>query len=165
MKQTLKRIGIILLSILLTLLLIIGGFVIYLTAAEFKPEPVETLEIGGQAKTLQAGDSLRVLSYNIGYGSLDQTQDFFMDGGKNVRPASDENVRNNIAGIGRIIQEANCDVQFLQEVDKSSKRSYFVDQTALLSSLIGGTNAFAVNYSASMCRFRCRRSARFSPVC
>lgn len=113
MKQTLKRIGIILLSILLTLLLIIGGFVIYLTAAEFKPEPVETLEIGGQAKkTLQAGDSLRVLSYNIGYGSLDQTQDFFMDGGKNVRPASDENVRNNIAGIGRIIQEANCDVQF-----------------------------------------------------
>ena len=44
MKQTLKRIGIILLSILLTLLLIIGGFVIYLTAAEFKPEPVETLE-------------------------------------------------------------------------------------------------------------------------
>ena len=83
MKRTLKRIGIILLSILLTLLLIIGGFVIYLTAAEFKPEPVETLEIGGQAKkTLQAGDSLRVLSYNIGYGSLDQTQDFFMDGGK-----------------------------------------------------------------------------------
>ena len=120
MKRTLKRIGIILLSILLTLLLIIGGFVIYLTAAEFKPEPVETLEIGGQAKkTLQAGDSLRVLSYNIGYGSLDQTQDFFMDGGKNVRPASDENVRNNIAGIGRIIQEANCDVQFLQEVDKA----------------------------------------------
>ena len=38
MKRTLKRIGIILLSILLTLLLIIGGFVIYLTAAEFKPE-------------------------------------------------------------------------------------------------------------------------------
>ena len=70
-------------SILLTLLLIIVGFVIYLTAAEFKPEPVETLEIGGQAqKTLQAGDSLRVLSYNIGYGSLDKTQDFFMDGGK-----------------------------------------------------------------------------------
>ena len=154
MKRTLKRIGIILLSILLTLLLIIGGFVIYLTAAEFKPEPVETLEIGGQAKkTLQAGDSLPVLSYNIGYGSLDQTQDFFMDGGKNVRPASDENVRDNIAGIGRIIQEANCDVQFLQEVDKSSKRSYFVDQTASLSSLIGGTNAFAVNYSSQYVPF------------
>ena len=45
------------------------------------------------------------------------------------------------------MKEANCDVQFLQEVDKSSKRSYFVDQTASLSNLIGGTSAFAVNYS------------------
>lgn len=148
MKRTLKRIGQILLSILITLILIVAGFVIYLTAAEFKPEPVETLEIGGEAKkTLQAGDSLSVLSYNIGYGSLDKTQDFFMDGGENVRPDSDENVRNNIAGIGKIMKEANCDVQFLQEVDKSSKRSYFVDQTASLSNLIGGTSAFAVNYS------------------
>lgn len=154
MKRTLKRIGTILLSILLTLLLIVAGFVIYLTAAEFKPEPVETLEIGGKAqKTIQAGGTLSVLSYNIGYGSLDKTQDFFMDGGKNVRPETDENVRKNIAGIGKIIKEANCDVQFLQEVDKSSKRSYFVDQTAALANLAGGTNAFAVNYSSQYVPF------------
>lgn len=154
MKRILKRIGVILLSILLTMLLIAAGFVIYLTAAEFKPEPVETLEIGGQAqKTLKAGETLSVLSYNIGYGSLDKTQDFFMDGGRNVRPETDENVRGNIAGIGKIIREANCDVQLLQEVDQRSKRSYFVDQTASLSNLTGGTSAFAVNYSSQYVPF------------
>lgn len=154
MKRTLKRIGVIFLSILLTLILVAAGFVIYLTAAEFKPEPVETLAVGGNAqKTIQAGDALSVLSYNIGYGSLDKTQDFFMDGGKNVRPETDENVRSNLAGIGKIIKAANCDVQFLQEVDQSSKRSYFVDQTASLSNLIGGTSAFAVNYSSQYVPF------------
>lgn len=154
MKRILKRIGTILLSILLTLLLIVGGFVLYLTAAEFKPEPVETLEIGGKAeKTIQAGGALSILSYNIGYGSLDKTQDFFMDGGKNVRPETDENVRKNIAGISKIIKAADCDVQFLQEVDQSSKRSYFLDETASLSNLIGGTNAFAVNYSSQYVPF------------
>lgn len=148
MKRTLKRIGKILLSILITLLLIIVGFVIYLTATEFKPEPVETLELSGQAeKTIRAGGSLSVLSYNIGYGSLDKTQDFFMDGGKNIRPETDANVQANLAGISEIIRQADCDVNFLQEVDQSSKRSYFVDEAAALANQSGGTSAFALNYS------------------
>ena len=59
------------------------GFVIYLTAAEFNLNPWKRWRLAARRKRRsKAGDSLRVLSYNIGYGSLDQTQDFFMDGGK-----------------------------------------------------------------------------------
>ena len=40
----------------------------------------------------QLDDSLRIMTYNIGYAGLDKSEDFFMDGGSEVQPDSKEPV-------------------------------------------------------------------------
>lgn len=66
---------------------VIGFFALagYLTATEFKPSEYESVAVEkaeNAEKTVAAGDTLTVLSYNIGYCANDKDHDFFMDGGK-----------------------------------------------------------------------------------
>ena len=76
-KRLLQFIGILLLFLLLWL-----G---YLLASEYKPEPLEQIELEGRAaKTLTPGQAFSIVSWNMGYGGLDATVDFFMDGGQTV---------------------------------------------------------------------------------
>ena len=68
------------------------------------------------------------LSWNIGYAGLGKEMDFFYDGGGKVRP-SKEQFENYLSGIKKTLKENNkVDFIFLQEVDISSKRSYYVDE-------------------------------------
>lgn len=84
-KRLLQFIGILLLFLLLWL-----G---YLLASEYKPEPLEQIELEGRAaKTLTPGQSFSIVSWNMGYGGLDATVDFFMDGGQTVNPPSKAHV-------------------------------------------------------------------------
>ena len=141
MKKILKA-----LLILLSALLAAGlGLFLYLAATEYKPadaEPAElTAETAGRA--LAPGDSLSLLSLNIGYAGLDAGADFFLDGGTRVRAASKEQVEENLAALAEIVSEQAADITLLQEVDADSARSYRVDQRPLLGS---GSRAFALNY-------------------
>ncbi len=81
-------------------LLAFVGLVTYLSLTEYKPKAVETIfkqkEVG--ITPLNANKEFEVLTWNIGYAGLDKTQDFFYDGGKNVRPSSEQVVKN-IKGI------------------------------------------------------------------
>ena len=121
---------------------------IWLSIREYKPEETESVTIEGKgSRTLSEGDSLRVTSWNIGYGGLDQDHDFFMDGGKDVRPKSEDVIRTNLDGITRQIEELNSDVYFLQETDVDSKRSYHVNEYAHLAEAFPEfENTFAPNY-------------------
>lgn len=136
----------------LILVLVIGFFALagYLTVTEFRPAERETVTVENSAKaqmTLEEGGTLTVLSFNIGYCANDKDHDFFMDGGKTVNTESRENIENNLSGIIETIKEADADVNFIQEVDKSSKRSYHVNEyNAIAESLESSSSAYATNY-------------------
>ena len=84
MKKVLCAIGVALAMILL----VCAGIIGYLTVDEYSPRPVETLEVEGEGhKTVPKDSTIRVMSWNLGYGALGDNADFFMDGGKMVYSA------------------------------------------------------------------------------
>lgn len=121
------------LVIIAVLVIFILGFFGWLTINEYKPEAIEKVNIDtsiGNGKQLTEGASLRILTWNMGYGTLGDNADFFMDGGKNVISATKERQDVNIAGFEGYIASYNPDIIYIQEIDKDSKRSYNVDELA-----------------------------------
>lgn len=130
--------------LILVLLLVLG--VGYLTIREYRPDAVETVEVGNGTDNLNVGDSFSVLTYNTGYAGLSKEEDFFMDGGKKVQPESQELVEANLKGIASILAEQNTDIYFLQEVDLDSKRSYHIDEQDYYEKALSLSGMFACNF-------------------
>ncbi|MBQ2604990.1 MAG: endonuclease [Clostridia bacterium] len=135
-------------TIIILAALAAGGGLAYLTLNEYNPSPVEDVNVfGNTTKPVAPGDTISVFTYNIGYGANDAQHDFFMDGGKTVTTESSENISANIDGIINTIYSANADVNFLQEVDTNSKRSYNIDEANLIATAFADFNsAYAVNF-------------------
>ncbi len=94
-------------------------------------------------------DQLHILSWNIGYGGLGDNMDFFYDGGTRVRD-TEERTKENLTNIIATIREQNADIVLLQEVDMNSKRSYRIDQCAMLHEAMPEYYIyFAYNYRSS----------------
>lgn len=145
MKKTLK-----IFFIFFTLIVVFAfGFILTLHLFEFRPEQVTNLEVqaADQAtNTISKNTSITVLTFNTGYASLSETEDFVMDGGKKAKMDSLAEVENNINGIKNILSRENTDIYLLQEVDTNSKRSYETNQYQTYQDLLGIPNAFAYNY-------------------
>ena len=142
MKKLLRA----LLIILLIIVLAVGGLLGWLTATEFKPDAVETVEIrslGADSPAIPSED-LHILSWNIGYAGLGKESDFFMDGGKNSRSADNATVNRYLNGIRDTILAESPDLVILQEVDTNSGRTYGIDET---TPLLLNNGAHALNYS------------------
>ncbi len=151
-----KKIGKGLLATLCVLLVLVGGLVAWLTLTEYRPEPVEAVEVDRGAdpgRTLTPGMELTLATFNIGYGGLGAESDFFMDGGEQVQPLSKALVEKNLRGIAALLAEADADICLLQEVDADAKRSYGIDQRAVLSQGKGMDTAYALNYSCDFVPF------------
>ena len=94
------------------------------------------------------GDTFNVLLWNIGYCGLGEHSDFFYDGGKDVRP-NPNNYDKYWNGVYSYLAKHRDDQDFvlLQEVDRSSRRSYYHDQYEGLGILFDGwETAHALNY-------------------
>ena len=150
MKRFLKALLILLLAIVLAAVGLIG----WLSIAEYKPEAVEELELSAQvenAPSLPQGESVTVLSWNIGYAGLGSNADFFMDGGENVKSSDRARVESNLQDIRELLYgESAPDLILLQEVDVNSSRTYGIDQSACLTA---GNAAHALNYSCPFVPF------------
>ena len=147
-KTILKVIGIILLVIVVAF----GGLFGFLAATEYKPADITaSLEISGQGnKTLSVGDSLTIMSWNIGYGALGDNADFFMDGGKSVNTADKDRVNANMAGVAAHLAMTSPDIVFFQEADRNSARSHHVNEYEFLQNILKGYNStFANNFKVS----------------
>lgn len=144
MKKIIKVIAILILVIILAAAALIG----VLSATEYKPAETETVELTGEgSKTLAAGESFGMLTWNTGYAGLSKTADFFMDGGKGVRTQDKTSVQNNIAAFEKFLAEEDADIVFLQETDRNSARSYGTDQYEQIGgSLAGMQRCFANNF-------------------
>ena len=147
MKKVLKP----LLALVLAVLCAAAGLIAWLSVTEFRPAAVEKAEISGGFGHigLTAGEEIKLLCWNIGYGGLGKASDFFMDGGDNVQAADEAQVKAYLAGIKETVDSVNADILMLQEVDSNSARSYGIDQRTYF----GGSDdnaAYAMNYS---CKF------------
>ena len=76
-KKLLKDLGINLLVIVVAA----GGLVVFLTATEYKPAAVEFLDARTLGVPETPGDSVRIVTWNVGYCGLGAEEDFVMDGG------------------------------------------------------------------------------------
>ena len=134
--------------ILLTAVLIVGGFLLYITFTDYKPEEITPLTVNNnQERILKHGEAFSVTTFNIGYAGLDKDQDFFMDGGSMSRSSSEEQTRVNLEAISSFMTTVGSDLYLLQEVDVDSSRSYGIDQVSFLSSTFSNySNVFATNY-------------------
>ena len=124
------------------------GLIVWLSAAEYRPQAVEELSFvsqGAPSRALPVGESLRVMSWNIGYGGLGDNADFFMDGGSQVKSSDRQRVEENLMGISQVLrQEEKPDLAMLQEVDVDSSRTYGIDEAVTLT---GENGVHALNYS------------------
>ena len=138
-------------KLLLIAVVLLAGLIGYLSVTEYKPADRETLHVKGDAaRTLNPGDSLTVLTWNIGYGALGDNADFFMDGGKGVQTADRDRVESNLAGILDEIGALAPDLLFLQEIDRDSTRSTRVDELAWVRMRFDGMDsAFANNFKVA----------------
>ena len=165
MKKLIKYAAICTVIVIVSLILLTGAFLGVLTIAEYRPAEIEKLEIRYHTGTepgfsdanqpikhalasLSVNNPFSILIWNIGYASLDESQDFFMDGGKGVRPATDENVRGNLSGVREFIRGADCDITLIQETDTASRRSYYTDQRFYLTENFAGSSVFAHNFKS-----------------
>lgn len=123
-----------------------------LTLTEYLPEEreeVATNNIGWEA--VSPGDSLKILTWNAGYGALGDNADFFMDGGRKVETADKERVGINLEGIAETTAKLDPDVVFFQEIDRDAARSHHIDEMIELVNSFGEdddpdyASAFAYN--------------------
>ena len=143
-KRIFKIIG----GIFILFLLLFGGLLTISTLTDYSPEPgaVEVSETTGDGVAI-SGDTFSVLIWNVGYGGLGAEMDFFNDGGKMVRPSEDQAAKylKAIALFAKSMKDS-VDFMLLQEVDQHSKRSYNIDQVAVIQQELSGFNStFALN--------------------
>ena len=131
-KKPWQKILIVLGALIASVVVLFALLVALLTATEYRPKESETLTVEmkgeGDKKSIAQGDSLSLLTWNIGYGGLGDNADFFMDGGSMVQTADKKRLRQNLDFIESTIQELAPDVLFLQEIDKRSTRSHQVNE-------------------------------------
>lgn len=138
-------------TLLLIVILLVAGLIGFLSVTEFKPDDVMTSEVSGEAsEELSAGDTFRIMAWNIGYGALGDNADFFMDGGTGVKTADAERLSSNMDGIKAAIKSIDPDILFVQEIDRDSARSEHNDQYAALQSEFGEyCSSFANNFKVA----------------
>ncbi len=151
MKKIISIICTLILMVLLLAVTLLG----YLTVDEYDPDEIESIELSPViGNKLKEGEVVKLLCWNIGYGALGDNADFFMDGGKMVYTADEERVSYNLSGIMNTIDDMNPDILMVQEIDRNSSRSYFLDEVEYMknnatSDVVKYQSVFAYNFMVS----------------
>lgn len=145
--------GIVLIRIVEIVLLAAVVLIGTLSLMEYNPKDVEEADVlaGAEAAAQQempeAGDTVRLVTWNIGYGALGDNADFFMDGGESVMTADLDRVNDNMDGIISNLMQIDPDIMLLQEVDVSSRRSHRLDETQMIRDAFADySSTFAYNF-------------------
>ena len=155
MKKAGKRIGI----IILVILLIVAAYLVYVMVSYHRLPDKLTLEVnrtGNQAafeqdRQVEVGKYYWIMTYNIGFGAYRNDYSFFMDGGRESRARSRQAVDENMRGIVAFVEDLSPDFALFQEVDTDGTRSWHIDETAYLSDVMTGCEfdeVFAQNYDS-----------------
>lgn len=94
----------------------------------------------------QITDSLKIVTWNIGYGGLGSNMDFFYDGGTRIRDTKARSLEN-LKGILAEMKALEADIYLLQEVDECSRRTYRINELVMLQAAFPEYHLyFACNY-------------------
>ncbi|AQP53615.1 endonuclease [Vagococcus penaei] len=141
------------LFLLVTIVVLILGLVGFLTLREYRPAEVTALNVTAGTHELAEKQDLSFVTYNIGYGGLGATEDFFMDGGRTVQPKDKTMITTNLTGISDTLKNLPADIYLLQEVDRQSKRSFGINQEKYLSEQLNLDSVFAYNFKVDFVPF------------
>ncbi|MFA9392313.1 MAG: endonuclease/exonuclease/phosphatase family protein [Prolixibacteraceae bacterium] len=110
-----------------------GLYIVFLSFTNYSPDEQVVQYENKLAPKLNDTLTFSLLTWNIGYAGLDQSMDFFYDGGALVRPSKANSLRN-LEGILQTMKKYhNADFLLLQEVDVRAKRSYRINQYETIS--------------------------------
>lgn len=150
MKKGIK----IVLIVLAVVVVLAGGFLAFLSITEYRPDAVEPVRVSVVGNSETPGDSISVLSWNIGYCGLGKNESFVMDGGTGSGKPTDENFDTYYNGVLATLADFDADIYMLQEVDENSARSRHYDMTRYFpENLSQYSSAFALNYSCPFVPF------------
>jgi endonuclease/exonuclease/phosphatase family metal-dependent hydrolase len=142
----------------------LGGLLLYFAVlfvhgwySDWKPAPLETLEIAGKGTPAPVPDSvLRFAIWNVGFGAQGAESDFFFDdegmwySGSSMVRSPRPLVEKNMQAIRQWLGATSADFFLLQEVDVSSDRSYTWPQWADCQAVLPAFSAtMALNYQCS----------------
>lgn len=150
MRKHLKILLRSLLCLLLVIILVTGGYVIYLFSS-YSRIGDKTLEVAsGSNDPLPINEPLTAVTWNLGFGAYSADYSFFMDGGNESRARSEEAVYENIGGAIEKLRSLDADLMLLQEIDTHATRSHHIDQSNLiLEAFPGLSSTFAQNYDSA----------------
>ena len=158
MKKAVKITAVVLASVIGLAILIVAGYVIYVSAQYYRIDDNVTLEVTGQADgEVSAGGEYSVMTYNLGFGAYSPEYTFFMDtgemndgtrvAGKYAKGISAADVRKNVDGQITVAKDGGCDFYFFQEVDEKADRSYLINmKDEIRSALDGYSGTYAKNF-------------------
>jgi endonuclease/exonuclease/phosphatase family metal-dependent hydrolase len=127
---------------------VLGSFLGVVSLMNQVPEEREIVSVEQQqSKLLPVGEAFSIMTFNIGYGGLDQDQDFFMDGGIKSRSESLERTLENTREIIDFLTDNPSEIMLIQEIDIRSSRSFNVNQVeAFKKAFPNYAHAFGWNY-------------------
>ena len=152
MRSTFKYLG----WFLLLFALYIGLILLHGTLTDFQPEEEISLEAVHEPSQEALTDSILSFTiWNVGYGGLGAESNFFYDSGnlllsngQMIRPTR-ELVEKNVEGMRTVARSVQSDFFLLQEVDRASRRSYYLDEFEAFGAELDGYGSwFAANYQA-----------------
>ncbi|MBO4285760.1 MAG: endonuclease [Bacilli bacterium] len=150
--KALKIVLISLCSVFVLLIAFIGGALIFASATTLQVKDKEDMQIDSEVSAkVNKANEVKLLTWNIGYGALDEREDCYWDGGVGVDGESKETVLENMSALKSKIKELNPDIFFVQEADRDSKRSYYVNEyDSLRETFTDYNGSFAPNFKAGI---------------
>lgn len=161
MKKRVKTVLVAVLILILTVALVAGGYVAYMSIQYYRIGDNTQVETkNAQAAMLKKDKDYSAVTYNIGFGAYNHDFSFFMDEGemkdgtnvqgKHARAQSKQIVLADTKGAIAVVQKANPDFCFFQEVDTDSTRSFKENQYQDIGNAFNSrSSAFAVNFHSS----------------
>ncbi|MEO1080814.1 MAG: endonuclease/exonuclease/phosphatase family protein [Pseudomonadota bacterium] len=118
---------------------------IYLSTYHPASVEQETVHNAEGTPMLQAGQSVKLLSWNVQFMAGNSNNHFFYDDGSDSWPDADT-VASVTRRVAAFIAEQNPDVVLLQEVDDLAARTHMQDQTEALLNLLPQFSAYTETF-------------------
>lgn len=159
-KKITKIVAFTILGIIAALLVIVLGYVLYLSSHYYRIKDNTSLEINNNMQSLvSVGNTYQISTYNIGFGAYSKDFSFFMDSGEmkdgtkvsgtGSTAKNKETVITNTNGVVSVSKTLNSDFYLFQEVDTKGTRSHNVNQLELLSQIGNYGYNYAVNFHSA----------------
>ena len=151
MEFDMKKLIKIILVLILIVVVIAAAYFAYVFFSWHRLGDDIALEVKGASteEKVPVGESLRMTSWNIGFGAYEDDYGFFMDGGTQSWAWSKERLMTNLSRIAAKLTDQRSDIAIVQEVDTNGTRTYHVDERdAITAAFYGYQHIYAQNYDS-----------------